>query len=132
MARDVKVSERPGGIYTQDVQAGPHHIYADEPESFGSADLGMAPFDLVMAGLGACTSITLRMYAERKKWPLEHVCVDVKMRPAPRGDRPTFGRTIALRGDLSAEQRARLMEIANKCPVHRMLDTGADHETVAA
>ena len=137
-----RVAEAGGEGYTQDVVAGEgrHHIRADEPESHGGADRGMTPYQLLAAALGACTSITLRMYARRKGWPLEHVTVDVThdrmhAQDAPGGgaervDR--FHRRIALRGPLDAAQRLRLREIADRCPVHRTLERGAAVETVLA
>lgn len=120
----VTVKERKGGIYTQDVIARSHRLYADEPESYGSADLGPAPFEYVCAGLGACTTMTLRMYAERKKWPVSHLAVDVSYKKSGTGDemKHVFVRDITIEGDLDEAQRARMLEIANKCPVHRMLE----------
>ncbi|WP_412480373.1 OsmC family protein [Azonexus sp. IMCC34839] len=123
MSSKVIVAENGQGRYQQQVIAGQHHLIADEPASMGGADAGPAPFDFIMSGLGACTSMTLRMYAERKELPLTRVSVElshdkVEIDGAQR-DRIT--RHITLEGDLSAEQRQRLLEIANKCPVHRAL-----------
>ncbi|MBK1692064.1 bifunctional alpha/beta hydrolase/OsmC family protein [Ectothiorhodospira mobilis] len=131
---DVLSAENGAGDYAQTVQVGPHRLTADEPEDKGGNDLGPSPYELVMAGLGACSSITLRMYAQRKQWPLEHVAVRVHHdqvddpQAAP-GTRPRkmdrFDREILLEGDLDAEQRKRLLQIADRCPVHRMLRSGA-------
>ena len=77
MTDAVIVKERAGGKYTQDVNTPRHHFFADEPTSYGSADIGPAPYELLCASLGACTSITLRMYAERKKWDVENIAVRV-------------------------------------------------------
>jgi putative redox protein len=131
MGTHVMVKERAGGIYTQDVQARNHHILADEPESLGSADLGPTPYELVLAGLGACTTITLRMYVERKKWPVTHIACDVKYKRSgvlsgpggdPAGIKNIFVREITIEGDIDDAQRDRMMQIADKCPVHKMLE----------
>ncbi len=130
----VRVSEADPEGFLQDVMAGPrHHLLADEPESYGGTDRGPSPYGLVAAGLGACTSMTIRMYARRKKWPLEHVSVDVShdkvhaqdadSRASARIDR--FNRVIHLQGPLDPDQRQRLLEIADKCPVHKTLTHGS-------
>lgn len=129
-----RVSEADPNGFLQDVSSGPdHHLVADEPLAYGGSNQGMTPYGLVAAGLGACTSMTIRMFARRKGWPLSHVSVDIchdkvhaqsaEPTSADRLDR--FVRRIRLEGDLSAEQKARLMEIADKCPVHRTLEAGA-------
>ncbi|WP_371396950.1 OsmC family protein [Fretibacter rubidus] len=125
MTEMVTVSEREGGKYTNDVRTSRHHLYADEPVPLGSSDLGPTPFEYLAAGLGACTTITLRMYADRKKWPLEHVSVDVSQSKDSDG-KHVFKRDITVTGDLDDTQRARLKEIANKCPVHKVLHAGSD------
>lgn len=124
MANSVTVRERKGGIYTQDIIARDHRLYADEPENYGSADLGPAPFEYMCAGLGACTTITLRMYIDRKKWNVSHLSVDVAYKKSGVGAdmHHVFTRDIKIEGDVDETQRARLLEIANKCPVHRMLE----------
>lgn len=131
MTEMVTVSERAGGKYTNDVKTSRHHLYADEPVSFGSADLGPTPFEYLAAGLGACTTITLRMYADRKKWPMESVSVDVVQSRSAEG-KHVFTRTLSLAGDLDETQRERLKQIAGKCPVHKVLVAGCDVETVLA
>ena len=117
------VRENGQGRYQQEVIVGEHRLLADEPVSVGGADAGPAPLDFVMAGLGACTSMTLRMYAERKGIPLTRISVslghDMVVIDGVKRDR--ILRKITLDGDLSGDQRARLLEIANKCPVHRAL-----------
>ncbi|GAK45169.1 OsmC family protein [Tepidicaulis marinus] len=136
----VSVAETGAGKFQQKVQIGPHSFLADEPESVGGMNSGPAPYDWVLAGLGACTSMTLRMYADAKKWPLKGVsvrlehnkvhaedCEDCEEKPGAKIDLMT--REIALLGDLSGEQRARLMEIADKCPVHRTLESKVRVET---
>ena len=117
--------------FTTEIRAGKHTYLADEPESVGGTDLGPTPYDLLISGLGACTSMTLRMYADRKGWPLEEAMVYLEhdkvhekdcekdQNPEARIDR--IRREIKLKGELSDEQRSRLMEIADKCPVHKTL-----------
>lgn len=127
----VTVTETREGKFTQSVRAGPHHLRADEPASVGGDDSGFTPYDLLLAGLGACTSMTLRMYANQKKWPLERVSVRLRHQKihaqdcaeceTREGKIDRIERDIAIMGDLDETQRARLMEIADKCPVHRTL-----------
>ncbi|WP_120632806.1 bifunctional alpha/beta hydrolase/OsmC family protein [Ruegeria sp. EL01] len=133
----VRVTEADPAGFLQDIQAGPrHHAVADEPASYGGTDRGMSPYGFVSAGLGACTSMTIRMYARRKRWPLISVSVDVchdKVHAqdaglADEGKVDQFRRKIRLTGPLDQEQRARLLEIADKCPVHRTLE-GSAHIT---
>jgi uncharacterized OsmC-like protein len=120
--------------------AGPkHHVNADEPESYGGTDRGLTPYQFLAAGLGACTAMTVRMYARRKGWPLAHVSVDVThdrvhAQDAGNGMMPleTFTRLITLEGNLTGLQRERLMEIADKCPVHRTLERGSHVKTELA
>lgn len=135
MAETITVSERPGGKYTNDVRSSRHHLYADEPIDFGSSDLGPTPYEYLNAALGACTSITLRMYADRKGWPVGKISVDVTHAKEIHGDgikRDVFTRVIRIDGDLDEAQKARMLEIANKCPVHRTLEAGSDVITRAA
>ncbi len=131
MGHIVTVSERAGGQFTQDVRTSRHCLYADEPESLGGADIGPSPYEFVLAGLGACTSITLRMYAERKDWPLEHISVDVSYKMTGFGQdiRSVFIRKITLKGDLDEAQKTRLLQIADKCPVHKMLQSSTEIRT---
>ncbi|MBS1138574.1 MAG: OsmC-like protein [Proteobacteria bacterium] len=123
MSGVVVVAENGQGRYQQAVTIGQHQLIADEPVSVGGADAGPAPFDFLMSGLGACTSMTLRMYAERKGLPLTKVSVTLSHEKVEVDGvtRDCIHRKIALEGDLRDEQRQRLMEIANKCPVHRAL-----------
>ncbi|MEM7487700.1 MAG: alpha/beta fold hydrolase [Pseudomonadota bacterium] len=135
-----RVAEADSGGYAQDVVAagGKHHIIADEPVSYGGTDRGLTPYQLLAAALGSCTSMTLRMYARQKGWNLQHVSVDVthdrmhaQDAPSPGTERiDRFRREITLKGDLNPEQRERLLEIADRCPVHRTLETGAEVETI--
>ncbi len=133
-----RVTEADPGGFLQDVAAGPkHHVATDEPEAYGGTDRGLTPYQFLAAGLGACTSMTVRMYARRKGWPLDRVAVDVthdKVHAQDAGGAggekvDMFRRVLTLEGDLSAEQRARLLEIADRCPVHRTLEAGARVET---
>jgi len=129
----VVVQETGEGKFTQRIAAGPHQLRADEPLSFGGDDSGPGPYDLVLAGLGACTSMTVRLYAERKGLPLSRVtvtlshdkihaedCADCETKSG-RLDR--IERRLAVEGELDDEQRTRLTEIADKCPVHRTLES---------
>ncbi len=125
----MRVQEADADGFLQDVQSGPHHALADEPVKFGGTNKGFTPYGFVSAGLGACTSMTIRMYARRKGWPLTSVSVDIthaKEHAADAADPGAkvdhFDRTIRLEGDLSDTQRAKLLEIADKCPVHRTLE----------
>ncbi len=136
----VRVSEADTKAFLQDINAGPdHHILADEPVAYGGTNKGMSPYGLLSAGLGACTSMTIRMYARRKGWPLDHVRVDVShdkvhaqdADAASGGKADKFRRVIFLEGDLDGDQRARLLEIADRCPVHRTLERTSRIETVA-
>ncbi|TMV06383.1 OsmC family protein [Ruegeria sediminis] len=131
----VRVTEVDADGFLQDIQSGPkHHAVADEPVSYGGTDRGMTPYGFLSAGLGACTSMTVRMYARRKGWLLTGVSVDVchdKVHAqdaglAGDGKIDQFKRKIRLDGPLDEEQRTKLLEIADKCPVHRTLE-GSSH-----
>lgn len=130
----VVVVENGQGRYQQAVTTGQHHLIADEPASMGGGDAGPDPFALVMAGLGACTSITLRMYAERKGLALTNISVSINHDKIEVDGvrRDYFNRLITLEGELSDEQRKRMLEIANKCPVHRLLSQSALIESALA
>ncbi|MEW5707604.1 bifunctional alpha/beta hydrolase/OsmC family protein [Pelomicrobium sp. G1] len=127
----VRVEEEGSGKYAQTICAGRHRLRADEPQSYGGTDTGPSPYQLLLASLGACTSMTLRMYADQKGWPLERVAVELKHEKIHAADCETcetkegrvdrIERVIELEGALDEAQRGRLLEIANKCPVHRTL-----------
>jgi len=127
----VRVAEAGEGRFAQLIAMGRHRLRADEPAAVGGDDSGPGPYDLLLAGLGACTSMTVRMYAAQKKWPLERVTVDLKHDKVHAADCAEcetregridkIERVLTLEGDLDEAQRARLLEIANKCPVHRTL-----------
>jgi putative redox protein len=128
---DEGVRTRTGDSYRTAIQAGPHSLVSDEPEEVGGDDEGPTPYDLLLSALGSCTGMTLRMYADRKEWPLDETIVrlshekihatDCENCEAEEGKVDRIDREIEVRGDLSDDQRERLLEIANKCPVHRTL-----------
>jgi uncharacterized OsmC-like protein len=140
--RNVVVRETRKSKFQQTVSVGPHSLLADEPVASGGEDSGPGPYDFVLAGLGACTSMTMRMYADRKSLPLERVTVTLKHSKihaqdcaeceTKEGMLDQIDRTIAMEGALDAEQRGKLMEIADKCPVHRTLTSEIHIVTHAA
>ena len=140
--RNVVVRETRNSKFQQTVSIGPHRMLADEPVAAGGEDSGPGPYDFVLAGLGACTSMTLRLYAERKSLPLERVTVTLKHNrihaedcadcETKAGMLDQIDRVIAMEGALDAEQRKKLMEIADKCPVHRTLTSEIRIVTSAA
>lgn len=107
--------------YTTVMSARTHTLVADEPVEIGGTDVSASPYEYLMASLAACTAITLRMYADRKGWPMEGVDVVIGM---VGGSAPAMTRTLQVHGPLDAEQRARLLEIADRCPVSRVLESG--------
>ena len=125
--------------FAQDVMAGGHRVVSDEPESAGGTDRGPSPYDLLLAALGACTSMTIAMYARRKNWPLERVSVrlrhsrvhaeDCAVCDESEAKITVIERDIDLVGALDDDKRARLLEIANRCPVHRTLTSRIDIRT---
>jgi uncharacterized OsmC-like protein/alpha/beta superfamily hydrolase len=136
----VMVRETRRGQFQQEVTVGSHRFLADEPVSAGGMDSGPGPYDLLLAGLGACTSMTLRLYADRKKVPLDQTVVRLRHNKihatdcaeceTKEGMIDRIERVITLMGDLDADQRKRLMEIADKCPVHRTLESEINIRTV--
>ncbi|KPU82813.1 osmotically inducible protein C [Marinosulfonomonas sp. PRT-SC04] len=138
----VRVREADPDGFLQDITSGPlHHALADEPLAYGGTNLGMSPYGFIASGLGACTSMTIRMYARRKGWPLEYVWVDVTHHKVHAQDAEagkaahkidSFRREIQLGGDLDDAQRERLLEIADKCPVHKTLEHSSEILTVLA
>ncbi len=140
--RQVVVRETRNGKFQQTISAGPHRLLADEPTAAGGEDTGLSPYDFLLAGLGACTSMTMRLYADRKSLPLERVtvtlrhskihaqdCAECETREAMLDQ---IDRGIRIEGALDTEQRKRLMEIADKCPVHRTLTSKIRIVTSAA
>lgn len=127
----------PSSSFVQEVKVGRHGFIADEPIALGGTDTGPSPYDLLVSALGACTSMTVSSYARRKQWPLEAVTVRVQHAKVPRPGADAlktetidrFEREVTLHGDLTDEQRARLLEIANRCPVHKTLSAGSVIDT---
>ncbi|MBL7481194.1 OsmC family protein [Legionella sp. 27fs60] len=125
------VSESGTGKYAQEIRIGEHTLKADEPLANGGNDSGPSPYDFLLAGLGACTSMTLRMYADLKQIPLKKVIVTLQHEKIYAEDCAEcenkntkidhINRQIQLEGNLTEEQRQKLLEMANKCPVHRTL-----------
>ena len=128
---EILVQETRAGKLQVEVRAGKTRFLADEPVEVGGLGSGPTPYDLLCAALGACTSMTLRLYADQKQWPLDRVRVVVRhTKDKERKPADLFFRRIALEGPLDTEQRARLMEIAGRCPVHRTLEAGSAIESI--
>jgi len=125
--------------FAQEIIAGSHRIASDEPVESGGTDTGLSPYDLLLAALGSCTSMTVAMYARRKNWPLEEVTVRLrhsKVHAADCADCETkegmldrIERDIELTGTLTEDQRGKLLEISNRCPVHMTLTSRIDIQT---
>ena len=136
----VLVRETGGGKFQQEIVSGPHRLLADEPVKVGGLDSGPGPYDLLLAALGACTSMTVRLYAEQKKLPLQRVSVrlthhkvhekDCEDCESKNSKLDRVERAITFEGALDEAQRKRLLEIADKCPVHRTLEGGVDIRTM--
>ncbi len=123
--RTVTIEETGDGPYAQMVTVGDHVLRADEGEALGGRDIGPSPYEYLMAALGACTAMTLRISADRHRWPLAKVSVMVRHKKVATADGKTlvdkFEREIYLQGDLTDEQRAHLLEVADECPVSQTL-----------
>lgn len=121
------VLETGDGRFGNAIAIGPHRLVADEPASVGGLGKGPDPYEYLLAGLGACTAMTVRLYADRTGWPLPKVEVTVRhvARLADGAERDIFEREINLSGELSDEERARLLDIADRCPVSRTLAAGS-------
>jgi putative redox protein len=116
------ITELDESHYRTKIYAGGHFIYADEPLAMGGTDEGMSPAALLLASLGSCTAITLRMYADRKKYQLSAIKIELAIEPENTISIGTvISRVIHLQGELTEAERARLLQIADKCPVHKML-----------
>ncbi len=123
----VQVSSN-GSYLGQDVFIRKFHLTADEPAELGGNDAGPAPLEWILAGLGSCKSITVKMYAARKGWVLENVSVDLSYEKV--GDRHQIQSNLTIEGDLNDEQRQRLLEISNRCPMHKLLTNNVEIQTV--
>jgi len=127
--------------FAQKIEVGSHRLDADEPVSFGGTDSGPSPYDLLLAALGSCTSMTIGLYARKRGWPLENITVSLrhsKIHAADcdncetkEGKIDRIERDIQLTGSLTDEQRAKLMEMADKCPVHQTLTSEINIKTRA-
>jgi uncharacterized OsmC-like protein len=127
--------------YRTDVQAGPHAFIADEPIALGGSGLGPTPYEQLLGALSSCMAMTLRMYADRKGWPLQSVTIQLRTESAHQKDfercetadvgPPRVARRIELAGPLSDEQRKRLLQIADRCPVKQTLERGLRVESVS-
>ena len=119
-----------GGPFAQDIEIGGHRLRADEEQDKGGEGTGPGPHELLLAALGSCTGMTLKVYAERKGWPLTNVVVEVDASRTEAGF--VISRRLTLEGNLDAEQRQRLVEIADKCPVHKTLTGTITIQTTTA
>ncbi|MDZ7848368.1 MAG: bifunctional alpha/beta hydrolase/OsmC family protein [Owenweeksia sp.] len=127
------------GPFLSEILAGSHHMLADEPAADGGSNLGPTPYEYVASGLGACTAMTIKLYTDRKEWPLEEVKVHLNYDSNYREDCENcededlrlgkFERIIELKGDLDDKQQKRILQIANKCPVHKTLTKGVHIES---
>jgi len=125
--------------FSQKIEIGPHRINADEPVDFGGTDTGSSPYDLLLAALGACTSMTIGLYARKRGWPLEKITVSLRHAKihardcedceTKEGRIDRINLEILLDGALSDEQRAKLIEVAGKCPVHQTLTSEINIKT---
>ncbi len=117
--REVKAGWVEGAVLAAHIEVGPHQLRADEPEEKGGGDTGPSPHQILLSSLGACTSLTVRLYAHRKGWPLTNATV--RLTAQHQDGRYVINREVRFEGPLDLDQRARLMEIADRCPVHRTL-----------
>jgi len=127
--------------FTQKIQIGSHQLEADEPVSFGGTDAGPSPYDLLLAALGSCTSMTIGLYARKRRWPLKNITVSLRHSrihaadcedcETKEGKIDRIELDVQLTGSLTAEQRKKLMEIAERCPVHQTLTSEINIKTRA-
>lgn len=124
------ITELDKSHYKTKVYSGGHFIYSDEPEDLGGTDEGMAPAALLLASLGSCTAITIRMYADRKNFNLDNIKIELAIcKEEEMSKETTITRKIEFFGDLTDEERKRLFVIADKCPIHKMLSNPIKIET---
>jgi putative redox protein len=108
--------------YKTEIFARQHTVIGDEPLSIGGEDLGMMPFELLLGSLGECTAITLRMYAARKAWDVKNISVKLTLKEISADDKTSYiNRILSFEGDLTEEQKNRMLQIANACPVHKLM-----------
>ena len=129
MAKNITalVADAQGSPLSVAIEVSGHHLFGDEPEAAGGRNLGPSPYDLLTAALGECTAVTVRWYAERHGWPLEHVRVEVKHDRIVTAAHPEpfdrFRKSVSIEGrDLTTEQLAKLHSVAARCPVHKTLE----------
>ena len=117
--------------YQTQLDNGRHRFLGDEPAESGGTDSGPTPYELVLAGLATCTAATLRMYADRKGWDLDKIDLELTLEIEKNGNEQVthIRRNLTFHGNLSAEERARLLDVAGKCPVHRLLTNTIKIET---
>ncbi len=115
--------------YRTEVRTDPHHFIVDEPIEVGGKDLGVSPGELLAAALASCSSITMKLYADRKGWDLEEAIVEVDFQRDLKFNVTNFTKKVSMIGNLDEEQRQKLFEIASKCPVHRMLENPIEIHT---
>lgn len=126
------ITELDRAHYKTKVYSGGHFIYSDEPEDVGGTDEGMSPAALLLASLGSCTAITIRMYADRKQYALDAIKIELSICSENKiNEGTTITRSIEFQGNLSSEERLRLMQIADKCPIHKILSNPIKIETTA-
>lgn len=114
--------------YKTIIRSASHEIIADEPVDSGGKDLGPNPGELLTASLASCTSITLRMYSDRKKWDVQKITVNVDLKDEDKNN-PSLIRIVEIKGNLSEQDQARLLTIANACPIHKLLSRGMEIHT---
>lgn len=114
--------------YRTQVTTASHTIVADEPMELGGKNTGMTPGELLCGSLASCTSITLRMYVDRKEWPVENIVVDVTLEDEDKSN-PVLARTVTVNGNLDDQQQSRILSIANACPMHKLLSRGIEIRT---
>ena len=129
-AESVIIDETNTGMFQVKVRAGSSTFLVDEPAAVGGLDSGPNPYDLLSAAVGSCSLMTMRLYANRKQWPLERIRVKVTHHRDGLAGRDRFVREIQLIGSLTEEQRQRIIAISKRCPVHLTMERGSDIETV--
>lgn len=125
---DTTVATTGKELYKTIIRTSNNEIIADEPIDLGGKDLGFNPGELMTASLGSCTSITLRMYANRKEWEIDEIKVEVDLNNEDK-NHPIIYRTIQVKGNLDEKQSSRLLAIANACPMHKLLEKGIEIQT---